>query len=302
MERVIEYCIAIEESGKSIEEYLKQRAYTSQSLRILKKTPYSVCINGRWAYLRERLHYQDILRIHIVEREDSPNIKPMEMPLKIVYEDQDIIIIDKDVNMPIHPSLNHYENTLGNALMHYYKEQGKNFVFRCINRLDRDTTGLTIIAKHYVSAGILYQSMKERKIQRTYIAIVDGKYASLLEKGRVVLPIGRVEDSMITRYVDFISGENAITNFKVHKRSKEAMYVELSLETGRTHQIRVHLSYLGCSLLGDELYGGDKEYIGRVALHSKKLVFSHPITKEEISVEVDIHSDMKQCWEVLKRM
>ena len=202
------------------------------------------------------------------------------------------MVVNKPSDMPIHPSLNNYENSMANALMYCYRD--KNFVFRCINRLDRDTTGLTVVAKHFLSAGILNTSMQRREIKRVYNAIVEDD-GSLKESGTVDAPIAREDDTLIKRRVSK-EGHRAITHYKVLKRLKGASLIELRLDTGRTHQIRVHMSYIGHPLVGDYLYNKryyDKENV-RPLLHSKSLSFIHPITGENLYLECELPKDFKE--------
>ena len=252
MERILEYEISKADAGKTIKDYLQEKGFSGQNIVELKKMKESILLNGVWEYVTCRVKEGDILRIHICEEESSEKIPPVELPFPIVYEDEDIVVVNKPADMPIHPSLNNYENTLGNAAAYYYAKQNKAFIFRCINRLDRDTTGLTILAKHMVSAGILQSQMVERKIKREYLAIVDGRIEE--DTGTIDAPIGRKDGSTIERMVDFENGERAVTHYRVLGRKKDATLVALKLETGRTHQIRVHMTHKGHPLLGDFLY------------------------------------------------
>ena len=234
----------------------------------------------------------DRLLVRVCEYKKSENILPVFIKLDIKYEDEDIVVVNKPSDMPIHPSLNNYENSMANALMYYYRD--KNFVFRCINRLDRDTTGLSVVAKHFLSAGILNTSMQRREIKRVYNAIVEDD-GSLKESGTVDEPIAREDDTLIKRRVSN-EGQSAITHYKVLKRLKGASLIELRLDTGRTHQIRVHMSYIGHPLVGDYLYNEryyDKENV-RPLLHSKSLSFIHPITGENLYLECELPTDFKE--------
>mgnify|MGYP004467757739 CR=1 FL=1 len=155
MDRTINYQITEDADGLRIEQFLRHQGYSYQNITQLKKMPESILKNGVWEYMRSPLAAGDTLTVHIQEIESSPNIPPVELPLHIIYEDDDILVVNKPAGMPIHPSLNNYENSLANGLMWYYTQQGKPFIFRCTNRLDRDTSGLTVIAKHLISSSIL---------------------------------------------------------------------------------------------------------------------------------------------------
>jgi len=290
MEREILYIIDGE--YKDIQDYLKAKGYSASNITTLKKYENGIMLNGVWAYMNQKPAVNDRLLVRVCENKKSENIVPVDIKLDIKYEDEDIIVINKGSDMPIHPSLNNYENSLANALMHYYN--GKNFVFRCINRLDKDTTGLTIVAKHFLSAGILNIAMQNRQIKRVYNAIVkdDGR---LPDVDTINLPIAREDDTLIKRKVS-LDGQRAVTHFKVLQRFEKYSLIELRLETGRTHQIRVHMSHIGAPLVGDYLYNENdygKSFV-RPLLHSKSLEFIHPITGERMYLECDLPVDFKE--------
>ena len=292
MERVITYHIDSSAAGLRIEQYLRRRGYSYQNLTQLKKMHESILLNGVWSYMRSPLKGGDILAVHIQETESSPHIPPVKLPLDIVYEDEDIIVVNKPAGMPVHPSLNNYENSLANALMYYYQEQGKPFIFRCTNRLDRDTSGLTVIAKHMISSSILSGMGVRHEITREYLAIVRGSLSPA--EGTIDAPIGRTGSSLIERKIDFENGERAVTHYHLVGEKNGHSLVSLILETGRTHQIRVHMKYIGHPLVGDYLYNPDMELIGRQALHSYRLSFSHPVTGEKMEFTAPLPADMRQ--------
>lgn len=291
MERRIEYRISGSESGLRIEQYLRRRRYSYQNLTQLKKMPESILINGTWSYMRDTLSEGDMLTVHIREEESSPNIPPVCLPLDIVYEDDDLLVVNKPAGMPTHPSLNNYRNSLANALMYYYEQQGKAFVFRCTNRLDRDTSGLTVIAKHLISSSILSSMAVRHEIQREYLAVVRGSVSPA--SGTICAPLARSGSSLIERKVDFEHGEHAVTHYHVVKEENGHSLVSLMLETGRTHQIRVHMKHIGFPLVGDYLYNPDMDFISRQALHSHKLSFLHPITGKGMQFTAPLPDDMK---------
>ena len=290
MEREILYIIDGE--YKDIQDYLKSKGYSASNITTLKKYENGIMLNGVWAYMNQKPAVNDRLLVRVCENKKSENIVPVDIKLDVKYEDEDIIVINKAGDMPIHPSLNNYENSLANALMHYYK--GENFVFRCINRLDKDTTGLTIVAKHFLSAGILNIAMQNRQIKRVYNAIVKDE-GRLPDADTIDLPIAREDDTLIKRKVSS-DGQRAVTHFKVLQRFEKYSLIELRLETGRTHQIRVHMSHIGAPLVGDYLYNEDdygKSFV-RPLLHSKSLEFIHPITGERMYLECDLPVDFKE--------
>lgn len=292
MERKLEYIITDEFHNKTIEQFLKHLECPHQAIVQLKKTHEGILLNGTWAYITQRLSAGDKLVLHLVEEKSDTTIQPIPMQIPILYEDEDLLIINKPANMPIHPSMNHHEGTLANGLMYYYDCQEESFTFRCINRLDRDTSGLTIVAKHLLSAGILSRQVSVRAISRRYLAIVAG-YTE--ENGTIDAPIGRVDGSTIERQVDFENGEHAITHYTrlAYDSEKDLSLVQLRLETGRTHQIRVHMKHIGHPIIGDFLYNPDYRFCTRQALHSANLDFVHPITKENMHFASSLPEDLK---------
>ena len=194
MNRTIEYLITEKEDGLRIEQFLRRKGYSGQNLAEIKRMPKSILVNGVHYYMRQTLTAGDILKVIICETKCSEKIPPAEIPLDIIYEDEDIIVINKPSGMPVHPSMGNHTNTLANALMYYYKNQNKDFVFRCVNRLDKDTTGLTMIAKNSLSAAVLSNAVAKKQLQRQYTAICCGKIDSPLT---IDCPIARLNGSTI---------------------------------------------------------------------------------------------------------
>lgn len=284
MNRVLTYEITAEQAGTKIGDFLRSAGYSRHVIIHLKKTENGILLNGEWAYVGQFLKEGDHLEIRIIESESSEQIVPVELPLDIVYEDEDLLIINKPADMPIHPSINNYDNTLANALMWYYQQKGETFVYRCINRLDRDTTGLLIVAKNMLSGGILSDMSKKREIHREYLAIAEGEVP---QEGVIDAPIARKEESVIERCVDFEKGDRAVTHYwRLDYRNGYSL-VRLKLETGRTHQIRVHMKYIGYPLTGDYLYNPDYRILDHQALHSWKLAFRHPVTGAQMQFKAD---------------
>ena len=295
MTRILEYYITEQFHDVSIGNFLKETGFSRQCIIALKKQTNGILLNGIWSYVNTRLSTGDTLTLTLSEETSSEKIPPVNLPLHILYEDEDILVLNKPADMPIHPSLNNYENTLANAVAYYYDSQNIPFVFRCINRLDRDTTGVTMLAKNPFSAGILSEMVRNREIHREYVAIADGIF--LQKEGIVDAPIGRKEGSTIEREINLETGERAVTHYTILKENKDlnCSQIKLWLETGRTHQIRVHMKHLGHPLLGDFLYNPDMTYIKRQALHSHSLTFKHPITKEPMHFVAPVPSDMNFC-------
>lgn len=294
MIRILNYEIHQEYAGSTVQEFLRAQGYSHSCMVQLKKTENGIQKNGVWAYAREVLKEADQLQIILKEEEESENIVPTDQPLDLVYEDEDILILNKPADTPIHPSQGNYTNSLANGVKAYYESQGIPFTFRCINRLDRDTTGLVLIAKNMLSAAVLSEAMTKRKIHRTYLAVVKG---SLPKEGRITFPIGRKEGSTIERCVMEQGGETAITNYECVKQNEKYSLAKIWLETGRTHQIRVHMNAIGYPLPGDFLYHPDFSEISRQALHSWRLEFVHPITGKAMGFEQPLPEDMKKLCE-----
>lgn len=290
MNRTIDYQIAETDSGLRVEQFLRRRGYSAQNLACIKRMPQSVIVNGIHYYMRDTLSAGDLLSIRIQETECSKNIPPSDIPLNIVYEDEDIVIVNKPAGMPIHPSINNYENSMANALAWHYKSQGKPFIFRCCNRLDRDTSGLTAVAKHLVSGSILSAMSCRRQINREYLAIVKGEVFP--PSGTIDAPLSRKPGTIIERCVDYEHGETAVTHYRTLSAKNGYSLVSLHLETGRTHQIRIHMKHIGFPLIGDYLYNPDMSRISRQALHSHRLSFIHPITNEPVEFTAPLPDDM----------
>ena len=293
MQRVFHYLISADHTGKTIRSYLKSRGYSKQCLSFLANHKGCVFINEHESALITRIKTDDFLKVIFID-DVNDSIIPSCIPLNIVYEDEDILVINKPPGLPIHPSRANYDRSLANAVAFYLKDD--HFVFRCINRLDRDTTVLTIIAKNLYAASVLNQQMIDRTIKRTYLAVIEGNILS--ERGTIDAPISRSEKSML-RYVDPINGEKAMTHFikKDYFTGNNVSLIELSLDTGKTHQIRVHMKYIGHPLVGDRLYNPDSALLSRQALHAMRLEFDHPVTKRHLSFQAEIPADIKSILE-----
>lgn len=293
MERKLFFTISEDNSGMTIQDYLKKQGFSSQNIIELKKMHRSVLINDEWMHMNYKLQKDQCLLIHIREQKSNDQILPINLPFPILYEDEDLVVINKPADMPIHPSQNNYDNTLANAAAYYYEElQQIPFTFRCINRLDKDTTGLTILAKNMYSANILAGQMQKREIKRLYLALLDGT----LDKkyGTIRFPIGRKSGSTIERQIDFKNGDTAITHYCRLKEYDDYTLAAFQLETGRTHQIRVHMASINAPLVGDTLYN-DKlsaNRLPRQALHAYRISFVHPVTGKRMKFTAPIPEDM----------
>ena len=306
MKRILTYPITESDSDQRIYDFLCHHGYSRHIRTWLKQHPGSVRLNGEEALFYFPLKNGDLLEISLEEEHPSENIVPVDLPIHIIYEDEDLMVIDKTADMPVHPSIGNYENTLANAAAWYFHRQDIPFVFRCINRLDRDTTGLLILAKHMLSGAILSDQMKKKAIHRTYLAITEGKTDPA---GTIDSPIGRTDQSLILRQVDHENGDSACTHYLQKCWHPKTFYpetlpvpqdglslVQLQLETGRTHQIRVHMTSIGHPLIGDTLYNPETALMNRQALHSYRLAFTHPVTGVSLEFTSPLPEDMVEFF------
>ena len=274
MEKIFE----ITASGDRLPTDLKSYLYSlGLSVTLVKKAKYGgILLNGEVVTVRARVNAGDKIEIY-VDEEKSEGIPPMDIPLRVLYEDEDILAVDKLTNMPTHPSKGNNLPTLANAVMGYY---GGDFVFRSVNRLDRDTSGIVIIAKNRISASALSSSMKKGLWSKKYHALVDGCPSP--SESTVDAPIERVAEGNIKREVR-ADGKRAITKYRVIESCGDSSLCEISLLTGRTHQIRVHMAHIGHPLCSDFLYGtpSEKEYF----LRCVEISFPHPKTNEIIVIK-----------------
>jgi 23S rRNA pseudouridine1911/1915/1917 synthase len=278
--REIIFKIDDKNSGLMIRDFLRNFGVSSALLTKLKQDENGIKLNGKFAKAIEVLKSGDNLTINIKNSGKMPEKFECEN-VKVAYNDEDILVLNKPPLMPVHESRNHRGDTLANVAACYMES---DCAFRAVYRLDRDTSGLVLIAKNELAASKL-----AGKIKKDYYAVVSGKFEG---RGTIDLPIRRVQESIIERGV-FDDGERAITHYEAIKTDGENTLLKLNLETGRTHQIRVHFSHLGAPLWGDTLYGGNCEKINRQALHCKTIYFTHPITHEKITVDSDFPKDFK---------
>ena len=290
MDRTIYYCITQAENGLKTEQYLRRLRYSAESLKQLKKNPECILVNQTPSRMNRRLKEGDVLTVRIIDPAASGHVTAVPLPFNIVYEDEDILVIHKPAGMPVHLSKTNTDNTLANALAWYYRAQGKTFCFRCAGRLDRDTSGLILVAKHFVSSGILSSMAARREIRRDYLAISRGHVSP--REGTICAPLSRRPGPGILRIVDFEHGESAVTHYRVLSEKNGHSLILVTLETGRTHQIRIHMKHLGFPLSGDYLYNPDMEYISRQALHSYRLTFTHPVTGAGMVFTAPLPEDM----------
>ena len=286
-----------EDQGLEVKDIMRNHFDFSARLRNKIKREKLILLNDQqtqgWIVPKEG----DVIKI--VLPDEKSNFEPQDIPVYPVFEDDDILIINKQPGLIVHPTKGHPSGTVANALMHYMEKTGQSFKIRFVNRLDMDTSGLLVIAKNAYCQNDYTRQMKENLVEKRYISIVKGIIEP--DSGVIELPIGRPDPENVRRGV-MENGAPSVTHYKVLERFPKRGYtlVELLLETGRTHQIRVHMSHIGHPVLGDWLYGGDNILlIERQALHAARLTFTHPITKKELQLEAPIPDDMKQALEKL---
>lgn len=269
----------VAECNQTVMSLLSKNNVSKRLIKKLKRTKDGITKNGVHIRTVDKVFKGESITIALEDEKMLEVSRHLSVP--VLYECDDLIVFDKPYNMPVHPSIKHQGDTLGN----YFSYICSGLTFRPINRLDRDTSGVCVAAKNAFSAKSLQQSL-----EKTYYAVVCGK---LDNDGTIDAPIGRTDGSIIKREV-LKSGQNAVTHYKAVKCSYDEKYtlVKINLETGRTHQIRVHFSYIGFPLAGDEMYGGDCSDISRQALHCKTVRFCHPITKEIITIDSELPEDM----------
>lgn len=289
MNRIFHYQITENEQGTTVLDFLRKKGFSRHILSSMKADKEALTRNGQRIGGREQLLAGDHFRVRLLETVDSDGIVPVSMPLSILYEDEDILVINKPADMPVHPSIGNYTNTLANGVAAYLDAKDEHSPFRCINRLDRDTSGALILAKNAFSAAVLSTQMRNRQIRRTYLAVVEGITPP---NGTIFAPISRVDDSVIERHVDFLRGEPAVTHYERLEVKNEHSLLEIHLETGRTHQIRVHMGYIGHPLPADYLYHPVYDCFNRQPLHSLQLEFRHPVTDKPMCLLAPVSEDM----------
>lgn len=289
MNRIFHYQITENEQGTTVLDFLRKKGFSRHILSSMKADKEALTRNGQRIGGREQLLAGDHFRVRLLETVNSDGIVPVSMPLSILYEDEDILVINKPAHMPVHPSIGNYTNTLANGVAAYLDAKDEHSPFRCINRLDRDTSGALILAKNAFSAAVLSTQMRNRQIRRTYLAVVEGITPP---NGTISAPISRVDDSVIERHVDFLRGEPAVTHYERLEVKNEHSLLEIHLETGRTHQIRVHMGYIGHPLPADYLYHPVYDCFKRQPLHSLQLEFRHPVTDKPMCLLAPVSEDM----------
>ena len=290
--------------GMTVRDFIRNNLKLSRrELTRLKLFDEGIMLNGGHITVRAVLKAGDILTLALDDREndENTNLLPTNLPLDIIFENEDFILLNKPPFMPTHPSHGHFDDTLANALAYYFQSRNIPFIFRAINRLDCDTSGVVLVAKNKHSCSLLSKEQEEHRICKKYIAAVHGRLCD--DIGSIVRNIKREKESIITRVVcPDNEGDYARTDYRLICTNSDSSYslYEVTPVTGRTHQIRVHFSSLGCPLIGDSLYGSpDEELISRHALHASSLSFLNVSNGKKIIVKAAVPSDILRLLKML---
>lgn len=290
----MQYQVTPQDDGKTVKALITELLHpSSKLLKALKYRDDGILLDGKRVTVRAIAHTGAVLSLAL---EDPPNARgpePVDLPIEILYEDADLVVPSKLGNMPTHPSCDHYRDTVANALAYRYRNEDTSFVFRPINRLDRETSGLLLVARNKLAAGRLTDSMQAGEIRKSYLTVLCGD--TLPNCGEIDLPLHRTRESIILREVcspDAPDAEPSRTRFRVLERQNGYSLVEAFPITGRTHQLRVHFASQGCPIVGDSLYGTRDPRIPRQALHARTLSFPHPTTGARMTLAAPLPNDL----------
>ncbi|WP_152657378.1 RluA family pseudouridine synthase [Oceanobacillus sp. CFH 90083] len=285
-------------SRLTVKDFLqKKQGFSRRLLTAIKQDGGSILIDNHPCYVSETLEPGH--EVTVIFPEEAPsNIVPTKMDLDIIYEDEDHLVINKPAGQASMPSMTDRVYTLANGIAWYYQQKNHPATIHIVTRLDADTSGLVLVAKHRYVHSLLAEQQKQNSIHRMYEALVTG----VLEQaeGTISAPISRKPPSIIEREVNWSAGQRAVTHYKTAASFSSASFLHIELETGRTHQIRVHFSNIGHPLLGDDLYGGEQTMISRQALHCAYIEWQHPFQKRKIKLKRELPSDMQKCLASLR--
>ncbi len=286
MPEQLKFTVEAGHDNMQAKRYLKQvHGLSMRLITRLKNTPDGILMDGKLLRAVDFVKAGAVITVNLPD-EQSEYIEPIEGKLDILYEDSFILAVNKPPFMPVHPVKQHQTDTLANIVVYYAQKRGESYVFRAHNRLDRDTSGIVLIAKDKFTINILKNGVK-----KTYTALVHGKIG---HGGTIAKPIGLLDDSKMVRHV-LSEGTPAITHYAPIAFNEQATLLKLQLETGKTHQIRCHMSSMGHPLVGDDLYGGKSDFINRQALHCGTVEFTHPVTSEIITVTAPLPNDIENA-------
>ncbi len=290
MKRELLFLVPPRLDGIMLRDVMKRElGISAKQITRMKQTEGAILCNGVPVYVIHRVCAGDELRLSVEDQSTAEGIVATEGEIDIRFENSDVLILEKPAGLAVHPAPGDRENTLGNFVVWHYAKQGEQFTYRPVNRLDRGTSGLMVVAKNAYAHASLARDLHSKLFVREYLAVTEG--VPKPSEGTISAPIARAEGSTIRREVSE-NGSDAVTHYRVEKVFGGRALVRLRLETGRTHQIRVHMAHLGCPLVGDFLYGKESTEISRCALHSAKLKLTLPVSGEEIALESSIPQDM----------
>lgn len=288
--------IPTEWAGRTLRDFLRcELDLSTKMLKYLKYRNAGICVGGVRRTVRYVLQEGDVLTLETEDRASSPDLLAVDLPLDVLYEDDDLVVPTKPANMPTHPSHDHYDDTVANALAFRYAERGIPFVFRPINRLDRNTSGLLLVARNKTAAGRMTQAMQAGEIRKQYLAVLDGQLQE--REGMIDICLHRTRESIILRETcppTTPDADPAKTLYRVLAVENGHTLVLASPITGRTHQLRVHFASIGHPITGDDLYGTPTPLIPRHALHAYTLTFPHPTTGDQMTLRAPLAPDLNE--------
>ena len=290
----LEYIVTQDNKYFNIKEILKCHFEISERLLAKLKRNQKILLNWKPSYINALVKNNDSILIDLDFKEENENIIASKMDLNVLFEDEAMLILNKPFNCPVHPSILHFEDSLSNGVKYYFNSNKLHKKTRPVNRLDKDTSGIVIFAKNEYIQENLIKQMKTNTFKKEYLSILEGHLETT--SGTISAPISRKDGSIIEREINPI-GDYAITHYELiknfTKNDQKLSLVKFILETGRTHQIRLHSKYIGHPILGDSLYGRASNLISRQALHAYKVTFIHPVSKKKITIETDLPEDMQ---------
>lgn len=293
----LKYNIEVEDKGIKLDSILRTKLNLSRRLIIWLKKTNGIYLNNKSVHTDAIVNPGDIVSVNI-GREERQDIEPQDIPVDVIFEDKDLLVVNKQPGLVVHPTKGHPQGTLSNGIMYHWMKKGEEVIVRLVNRLDRDTSGLVIIAKNQFTHQAMAKQLESNQVRKIYLCIVHGIVEE--DMGTIDLPIDRPTFQSIKREV-MEEGSRAVTHFKTIERFDDASLLQIRLETGKTHQIRVHMSHIGHSIFGDTLYGksDDGLYIARQALHAAQLVFTHPRNGNRMEFKTQLPEDMSSLLEKL---
>lgn len=298
-EDFLTYNVKDEDEGLKIDNILKYKMNLSRRMIIGLKKNKNIFLNGKEAFTNEKVYVKDEVSVNLA-KDESQDIEPQNIPIDIVFEDKDILVVNKQPGIVVHPTKGHPTDTLANGIIYHFRSMGEDTIVRLVNRLDRDTSGLIIVAKNQFCHQAMAKQFEANQVEKLYYAVAHGEFDK--DEDTVSLPIDRPTKESIKREV-MNNGQMAITHYNIIEKLKGGALLRIKLETGKTHQIRVHLSHIGHPLYGDTLYGenDDSDFIKRQALHAYMLKFRHPRNGEDIVINTPIPADIMELIEKIKK-